>query len=408
MNNHSNPITTRALRIVACCTASLAQSLMAVPPTEEAWLQATTELGASVLAPAPNRMALGSSVYEGTRPPTWAEVLEQLRKDRGRVGGPFTPTLKTIPRSRAESAVKEAFPKLGTQLSPEELAAKIEASPSMRGNLRGRLAELDWGARHKQSGWLKTASRTAPENDFWNLRLNEGTQVKVHNDPADYLRSMKADSKAERFVIPDDHLKIVQSDLDERIAGAKRGGQLDKVKYYEAQKARLRPLGRIFSELDDAATLVLRHPRASWAARVLPIAGGVVAAGALVGFIEGGIAVYQWNAGNINDAQLNDQLWRAGYQAVAASGVTGVILLAAPGAPFLLVAIPAVVTAVVVDMTFDWATESENADWIPALTERAYGRVPNSELPDIYAPPQGAHLDEATNFFAAIEDRRRR
>lgn len=388
--------------------ASLAQSPMTVPPAVDASMQAATELGSSVLAPAPLGWALGSDVYENTRPLTWTEALEQMRRRRVLVGELPTPVLRPIPLSRAESVLTETFPNLSAQLSPKELAAKIEASPSMRGNLRGRLAELDWGARYKRLGWLKTSSPNAPENDFWNWRKNEGSQIKVHNDPAEYLRSMKTDSKAERFVIPDDHRKIVQADLDERIAGAKRGGQVDRVKYYETQKARLRPLGRTFAEIDDAATAVLRAPRSLLAARVLPIVAGGLAAGALVGIIEGGIAVYQWNEGNLNDAQLNDRLWRAGYQAVAASGVTIIVLLVAPEASFLVVAIPAIATAVAVDAAFDWATESENAEWIPALSERAYGSLPNSEFPDIYAPSQGVHIDEANNFFAAIEARKGR
>lgn len=164
------------------------------------------------------------------------------------------PTTPAIDSAAIESAAKLAFPNLSSEMTIDELLNKAGSDGSMRGNLRGRFAERDWIERNNGDGWKATRSKNAPENDAWR-RTNgklEGAQVKVHADWKDYIRSMRSDTKAEHFVIPDDHHKLVAADLAERLAGAERGGQMDKAAEYRKMQSRLKPLGRTFGELDQA------------------------------------------------------------------------------------------------------------------------------------------------------------
>lgn len=166
-----------------------------------------------------------------------------------------------ISDTRVSAAVAEAFPKL---MEEQGLAATLDRAANdqtMRGNLRGRIAESDWLDRNAADGWRRTASRIAPENDAWRRLADgnlEGAQVKVHGDWKEYLRSMRKDGRAERFVIPDDHLELVRADLLTRRQGALRGGQAGKAASYGRLLERLTPLGRTFSEVDSAIERTVR------------------------------------------------------------------------------------------------------------------------------------------------------
>lgn len=158
--------------------------------------------------------------------------------------------------SIVHSAANKAFPKLLSEMTLDELLNKVGSDGSMRGNLRGQLTEEDFFNREKS--WTRTKSKTATQNDGWRWvggkvgGKMEGVQLKVHSNWKNYVRSMRDDFKAEHFVIPDDHYKLVSADLEERIAGAIKGRKLEKVAEYRKMQSRLKPLGRTFGQLDQA------------------------------------------------------------------------------------------------------------------------------------------------------------
>src|SRR5204862_135729 len=146
------------------------------------------------------------------------------------------------------------FPNIASESHYAELLHKAFSDPSMRGNLRGRIAEEDWINRNAKDGWQAVKKRNAPQNDAWR-RVDgklDGAQVKVHAEWQDYIRSMQKDSKAERFVLPDDHYALVYKELETRRLGALRGGLPEKAAGYLRQQMRLTKMGRTFNEIDGA------------------------------------------------------------------------------------------------------------------------------------------------------------
>ncbi len=260
------------------------------------------------------------------------------------------------------AAAERTFPNLSAELENAELLRKAAADPTMRGTLRGRLAEKDWMGRMAREGWKPVKNANAPQNDafrFLNGRL-EGAQIKVHADWHDYIRSMREDHRAERFVLPDDHFELVYSDLEARRVGALRGGLVDKAAAYARQQQRLTRHGRTFTELDVAIDSAAKHyTRLAAVVR----AGGKAASfvGIAVALLDGSIAVYEVATGKAEVQQLVKKLgkvvvggaaaWAMGDAAAAAAGATGAI-------PVAVAIVVATGTYLVIDWAIDTAAES--------------------------------------------------
>src|SRR5262245_7961202 len=51
------------------------------------------------------------------------------------------------------AAAEKTFPNLAAELETAELFRKAVADPTLRGSLRGRIAEEDWISRNARDGW---------------------------------------------------------------------------------------------------------------------------------------------------------------------------------------------------------------------------------------------------------------
>jgi hypothetical protein len=271
-----------------------------------------------------------------------------------------------IREARVLALANRTFPNLSSQLAASELLSRASENPSMRGNLRGRLAEEVFHKNYQSEGWEPVRSKIAPENDFKRRLPNgtmEGAQVKVHAKVGDYIRSMKYDSKAERFVVPDDHYAELKRDFEVRRQGALRGGDAAKADYYTQQSARLMKLGKNFSELDNAIEASARHYRAiavatARAGKALPFIGIALAV------VDGSIQTVEFANGKTN---VSDYL--QGVSKVAVGGVaswyvatTASNLVLAAGAtglvPVIVVVVAGGATYLVVDWTIDYTAKS--------------------------------------------------
>jgi len=262
-----------------------------------------------------------------------------------------------IEAAQVLAAAEGTFPNLAGDLANADLLQKAVADPTLRGNLRGRIAETDWIKRNGKDGWKPVKSPTAPQNDAWR-RVNgklEGAQVKVHGDWHKYIRSMEKDNLAERFVLPDDHYDLVYRELEKRRVGALRGGLTEKAAHYAKQQQRLTKIGRTFSEIDGAVESAARHyGRIARALRAGSRAASFVGIGLMI--LDGGIAVYEVATGK---AEVDDLVTRVGSAAVggAAAWALGEAAATAAAAAGATGAVPVAVAIVVSTGTFlvvDW------------------------------------------------------
>jgi len=170
------------------------------------------------------------------------------------------------------------------------------------------------------TGWRRVSKPNAPQNDLYiseNGRLI-GAQVKTHaaGDPASYVRDMRADTKAEVFLVPDDHYDGIAGRLRQQADRARAQGDLATAEWHEEQLSRLRKMGVEYSELEAEADLVVKLAETRLAARV----SSYVVTGALVA-----ISAYrhyeQYYVGHITGREL---AFRMGQDAVSlGAGIGG-------------------------------------------------------------------------------------
>ena len=274
---------------------------------------------------------------------------------------PTPARLDPIRAAQVLDVAETTFPNLARDLDSAELFSRVMSDPSMRGNLRGRLAEEIFAKNYASDGWARVRAPNAPENDFYRRLPKgglEGAQIKVHATPSDYFRSMRADSKAERFVVPDDHFDLLKKELQIRREGALRGGLIAEAQYYAEQESRLMKLGRTFAELDNGITVTAQRFRSiSAAVRQAGQAASFIAIAFAV--VEGSIAVYDLAVGKDDVLTFARRVgkiglagggaWvvsRAAAKAVASAGASG-------SAPVAV----AIVVATVAYLVLDWAVD---------------------------------------------------
>jgi hypothetical protein len=184
--------------------------------------------------------------------PRWA--LTERESTAFAAVGPSAP----IASSDIVEAAQKACPKLSASLGTDKVLRRAVEDSKLRGTVIGTVAENDFFARNPE--YFRSRKANAPQNDGWRWKngtvggTREGVQVKTHADWKDYLRSMKKDNKAERFVIPDDHYELVEKDLEVRRLGALKGGDTQKAAYYVGQQRRLTKLGRSYTEYEQSIT----------------------------------------------------------------------------------------------------------------------------------------------------------
>ncbi|MDP3087081.1 MAG: hypothetical protein Q8M99_02645 [Methylotenera sp.] len=266
-----------------------------------------------------------------------------------------------IREARILSLAKTTFPNLASQLNSADLLKRAVHDPSMRGNLRGRLAEEIFDKNFSSNGWKHVASKTAPQNDFWRKLPDgtlEGAQVKVHADVNDYIRSMIKDNKAEKFVVPDDHYTTLKKEYETRRLGALRGGNVEKAGGYALQSSRLMKLGRNFNELERAVVTSAEHYRAITVA--LQQAGKSLSfVGITVGVIEGSIATVEFAKGKTDVSTYITKIAKMGVGGVSSwyVGMTAAEMAASAGAVGLVPVAVAILVGGATYLVVDWGID---------------------------------------------------
>ncbi len=275
-----------------------------------------------------------------------------------------TSVFDPIRAAQVLAAADKTFPNLTADLGIAELLRKAVADPTLRGSLRGRIAEADWLKRNAKDGWQPVANPNAPQNDAWRRvgSKSEGAQVKVHADPHDYIRSMQKDYMAERFVLPDDHFTLVYNELETRRLGAISGGLTEKAANYARQQQRLTKIGRTFAEIDGSLEVAARHfERIERAVRAAGKAASFV--GIALAILDGGIAIYEVAIGK---AEVDELVTRLGKAVVggASSWAVGELAAGAAASAGATGAVPIAVAIIVGTATYlviDWAIDATAA-----------------------------------------------
>ena len=314
--------------------------------------------------------------------PITAAQLQAARRAAGPAAGAAEAAgavADAILAAQVRAAAEKTFPNLAADLENAELFRKVATDPTLRGNLRGRIAESDWINRNAKDGWKPVTKANAPQNDAYrrvNGRL-EGAQVKVHADWQDYIRSMQKDNKAEKFVLPDDHYEPVYKNLEMRRAGALRGGLVEKAAEYKRQQDRLTKMGRTFTEVDGAVTTAAKHyGRIAKAIRSAGKAASFIAIA--VSVVDGSIAVYETAIGQMPVEDLVKRLGGivvTGGASWAVASVAGKAAVAAGATGAVPVAV-AIVIGTATYLVVDWAIgEAVDAMRVGHLTAEDIKRV---------------------------------
>jgi hypothetical protein len=106
-------------------------------------------------------------------------------------------------------------------------------------------------------GWNPVAKQNAPQNDLWKYENGRriGAQVKtnIKGDPATYVREMRKDYRAEKFLIPDDHYEPTLQHLRQKAEQARAAGDTIEVAFFERQAQRLGKIGATYTQLESEA-----------------------------------------------------------------------------------------------------------------------------------------------------------
>jgi hypothetical protein len=311
-------------------------------------------------APATGQLAVADDPIAAARRALAEDPIATAR--RAAASCPVTVVPDPIHAAQVLAAAEKTFPNLIAELENVELMRKAAADPGLRGNLRGRLAEMEWHKRNAKDGWWPSKKPNAPQNDFvrWNPDAGrlEGAQLKVHKDWRRYISSMKKDGKAERFVIPDDHYELVLEELKRREASAFKRGLAEEAAYYAKQQQRLTRMGRTFAELDNAIENTAKH--LGRIAKTLRLAGKAASfVGIALALLDDGMAVYEYASGKTEVDALMARLGKsvvggASAWAIGDLAATGALAAGATGA------VPVAIAIVVGGVTYlavDWAID---------------------------------------------------
>lgn len=271
---------------------------------------------------------------------------------------------------------EQKFPNLASELGSTDILQRAVADPSMRGSLRGRLAEEVFQAKHGKDGWRPVKNPNAPQNDFYRFvggKL-EGAQIKVHANVGNYVLSMLTDNKAEVFVVPDDHYELIKKDLEIRRQVALRSGLVEKAAGYAREKSRLTKLGRTFTELDEGIVNASRYHRSiSVALRQAGRAASFIAIS--LSLVEGSLAVYQFATGKDDALQFAQKIAKIGVAGAAswyAAGLASQVAIGAGASGMVPVAV-AIVVGAVTYIAVDWAVDYTVASFsVAQLTDEEW------------------------------------
>lgn len=322
---------------------------------------------------------------------------------------PLSPSRIRVTNAEVEDALQRAFPKLHERGGLSLIQSKIDASPSTAGSARGRLAERVFSrsnATIESGAFRPTASTTAPQNDFWSVPRRAGAQVKVHKSVGAYPASMRKDHLAEHFVIPDDHVDDVSRYWNRRRIAAIAAGDTPAEREAARQLKRIRPLGRTFDWLDTnirwpTSGLFGRPSAGGWASSAGIGAAVVVAVGAA----EALYLLHQHGEGQLSSPELNDALLRVEAHTASALVTGGLLLLAVPEAPILVVIGVGFATAIVVDYALaeHFADQAVSPETLALVQKRVEPLPHSSRLPvDLVALSSRIHADPGLVTIADV------
>jgi hypothetical protein len=219
------------------------------------------------------------------------------------------------PSLAAESIRARTLVRIWQQDGQLLAARRILADPVKQAQAVGHLAEEDFVVRNP--AWRKTAAANAPENDVWRWfrgRL-EGGQIKTHadGDPLKYMRDMRTDTKAEQFLVPDDHIDALMAKIRRRIEIADLGANDAEASFWREQIKRATRLGRTYSELKGA---VVRFGQITVRSAALKAAG---AGFLLTVAVDGSIVAYRSANGELTPLQTE----AAGAEALTKGALVG-------------------------------------------------------------------------------------
>jgi hypothetical protein len=240
----------------------------------------------------------------------------------------------------SDSIHDRTLPRIWSEDGELTAMRRVLADPAKRAHAIGHLAEEDFVTR--EPGWRKTRAANAPENDVWRRvgRELEGAQCKTHasGDPAEYMRDMFKDAKAEHFLVPDDHVGPLVQKIEQQLAKAQATGNERVAATWRGQLARVKPLGRTYGKLERAVTGAAGR---TIGVTALKAAGGA----ALFAFAaDGTVIVYRSANGELTPQQTAEAFAEARVKsAVVGTAVYGAVLLGAN---------PAGITVVVVGGVF--------------------------------------------------------
>jgi hypothetical protein len=158
--------------------------------------------------------------------PVRAQVAASVSADIGAVPADLVGPVRIDPALASETIKMRTLVNLWQQQGDLAAMRRILADPIKRAHAVGHFAEEDFVVGNP--AWRKTAAANAPENDVWRWirgRL-KGGQIKTHanGDPAEYMRDMFKDTKAEHFFVPDDHMQPLVQKIQQQISKAETGG----------------------------------------------------------------------------------------------------------------------------------------------------------------------------------------
>lgn len=195
---------------------------------------------------------------------------------------PTLPGLRPAEVELLEDALRRKRPiKVGSsrERAYETIIRNGLRDPVKRSHMKGMLAEALFLENNPEWGYVRSSN--APQVDLYRWMPGQrrplGAQVKTHatSDPAIYARDMVQDHRADRFLVPDDHVQPLRDYWRKQIGEHRANGATSERIEAERQFARVGRLGFSAKNLDDHFSSVVRHCLRERNARYVSIGAGL-------------------------------------------------------------------------------------------------------------------------------------
>jgi hypothetical protein len=136
---------------------------------------------------------------------------------------------------------------------------------------------------HKHPEWNYVRKPNAPQNDVWKQINAKGHKIggqvkyKFHFERSAprYFRDMQKDYRANRFIVPDDHVAPLRQYVEDRYQVAKATGNVQLAERLAIQKQRITPLGYNSSEVVVKTNTAMRTAAAESYASYVSVGAGL-------------------------------------------------------------------------------------------------------------------------------------